>query len=132
MEPEMTSAPIDFEARFQRSQGWTPRNISQNTKVTREEHRRLEVAARLSGQSLGEWSREVLLREADGLNADPAFTELVAMRLLLNTILKRIACGELMTAEGFNNEIQRIRNDKQKVAKEVMQTYYDTENSNGK
>ena len=132
MDATTATGQIDFATQLRRSSGRQPRKVSATAKMTRAEHSELEVAARTDGKALGEWCRDVLLRKARKQDCDPGFTELVAMRLLLNTVLKRIACGELMTAESFNHEIQRIRNDKQKVAKEVMQTYHNTENSNGK
>ena len=132
MQQEVLTEPVNFDDHLHRSIGRKSRAFVASAKVTRAEQAELETAARMLGLSLSEWARAVLLRAARGASHDPAFTEIIAMRLLLNTILKRIACGELMTAESFNHEIQRIRNDKQKVAKEVMQTYHNTENSNGK
>lgn len=128
MDTEETGSIIDFQTSFRRSFGRNPRTISQTTKVTREEHSRLEAAARRHGLSLGEWSREVLLRAADGGEAvTPLFTEIIAIRQLLNSTLRSIACGDTMTPEAFQKELQTIRSSKHKAAAEVMQQYGDTE-----
>lgn len=132
MDATNATSQIDFATQLRRSSGRQPRKISATAKMTRAEHNELETAARTDGKALGEWCRDVLLRKARKEECDPSFTELVAMRLLLNTVLKRIACGEAMTAESFNHEIQRIRNDKQKVANEVLQTYREQEGVNDK
>ena len=123
METSSSIDPLDFAARFQRTQGRTPRTVSANTKVTRAEHRELEAAAGLEQKALGEWARDVLLTAARGQAVDPAFTEVVAMRMLLNSILRRLACGETMTPEAFNAEMQAIRAAKHKAAEDVMQQY---------
>ncbi len=95
--------------------------------MTRDEHNELETAARSDGKALGEWSREVLLRAARGSVADPAFTEIIAMRRLLNSVLRHVACGERMTPEAFNAEMQEIRTTKHKAANEIIQQYAITE-----
>lgn len=111
---------------FRRSQGRTGRTISATAKVTREEQNELEETARAQGKSFSEWSREVLLTSARNQVVDPAFTEVVAMRMLLNSVLRRLACGETMTADAFNTEMQSIRTAKHKAAEEVMQQYTTT------
>ena len=95
--------------------------------MTREEHDELEAAARSDGKALGEWSREVLLKAARASVADPVFTEIIAMRRLLNSVLRYVACGEMMTPSEFNAEMQEIRTTKHKAADEIIQQYAITE-----
>lgn len=114
---------IDFEKNLRRSLGRNPRIISQNTKVTREEHRRLEATARKQGLSLGEWSREVLLRAADGFEPDPTFTEIIAIRQLLNSTMRLLVTGKQLSNEEFSQELQNIRSKKHQAAIEMMQQY---------
>ena len=123
MEAELTGSPLDFASRFQRVQGRTPRKCSATAKMTRDEHNELEAAARADGKALGEWSREVLLNAARGFSVSPVFTEVIATRLLLNTVLQHVACGEQMTPDAFKAEMQEIRTTKHKAAQEVMQQY---------
>ena len=114
---------IDFATRFRRSRGRGGRTFSATAKVTREEHDELEAAAKAEGKALGEWSREALLASARGAVATPVFTEVIAMRRLLNSVLRYVACGEAMTPDAFNAEVQEIRTTKHTVAEEIMQQY---------
>ena len=127
MEAERNASPLDFSTRFRRAQGRMPRKCSATAKVTPDEHRELEAAANRNGKALGEWSREVLLTAARGSVADPSFTEIIAMRRLLNSVLRYVACGDKMTLSEFNAEMQEIRTTKHKAAEEIMQQYAITE-----
>ena len=67
------------------------RRKSIGTKVSEEEYARLEALA--GGRALGEWVREVLLRELDGRQARPADEILLAEVLALRTILLNAKSG---------------------------------------
>ena len=69
----------------------------------------------------------MLLTAARGSVADPSFTEIIAMRRLLNSVLRYVACGDKMTLSEFNAEMQEIRTTKHKAAEEIMQQYAITE-----
>jgi len=47
----------------------------------------------------------------------------VAIRQLLNSALRHVACGDVMTPAAFQDELQGIRTSKHKAAAEVMQQY---------
>jgi hypothetical protein len=70
-----------------------------------------------------EWAREVLLREARKQDREPVFTELIAVRMLLNLVLKHVACGERMTEASFSAALTKVRKEKHGNALEVMQQY---------
>ena len=80
-------------------------------------------------RALSEWCREALLAAARGEVVTPTFTEVVAIRQLLNSALESIACGEEVTREKFQTQLQAIRTTKHKAAAEVMQQYAVTENT---
>ena len=40
------------------------------------------------------------------------------MRILLNSILRHVACGEIMAPEAFNEQMQSVRTSKHKAAEE--------------
>jgi hypothetical protein len=61
-------------------------------KVSEEEYAQLETAAQTSGQTLGEWCREAVLRV--GVSHDPALAEIIGVRLLLVNVLGPVAAGE--------------------------------------
>ncbi|MGB6833105.1 MAG: hypothetical protein WA748_14315 [Candidatus Acidiferrum sp.] len=85
------------------------RRKSIGTKVSEEEYARLEALA--GGRALGEWVREVLLRELEGRQARPADETLLAEVLALRTILLNlhfaVAKGEAITAEAMQAIIDR-------------------------
>ncbi len=119
---------LDLETRIRRARkAAQARTISATARVTRDEHERDGTAAKLKGQSLSEWCRETLLAAARGEAITPTFTEIVAIRQLLNSTLRAVACGDVMTPEAFQNELQGIRTSKHKAAAEVMQQYAATE-----
>jgi hypothetical protein len=118
---------LDVETRIRRSKGRAGRTISATARVTRDEQNEMEAAAKQRGQSLSEWCREVLLTAARGEAVTPLFTEIVAIRQLLNSTLRSVACGAVMTPEAFQAELQGIRSSKHKAATEVMQQYAATE-----
>ena len=127
MEENTQPSFLDLETRIRRSKGRTGRTISATARVTRDEQNEMERAAKLKGQSLSEWCREVLLAAARGETITPTFTEIVAIRQLLNSTLRSIVCGDSMTPEAFQAELQGIRSSKHKAAAEVMQQYAATE-----
>ena len=114
---------LDLETRIRRSKGRTGRTMSATARVTRDEQNEMEKAAKRSGQSLSEWCRDVLLAAARGETVTPTFTEIVAIRQLLNSALRHVACGEVMTPAAFQDELQDVRTSKHKAAAEVMQQY---------
>ena len=69
----------------------------------------------------------MLLAAARGETVTPTFTEIVAIRQLLNSALRHVACGDVMTPAAFQDELQSIRTSKHKAAAEVMQQYTMTE-----
>jgi len=123
METQTQVSLLNLEARIRRSKGRTGRTISATAKVTRDEQNEMEAAAKQKGQSLSEWCRDVLLAAARGETVTPTFTEIVAIRQLLNSALRHVACGEVMTPTAFQDELQGIRTSKHKAAAEVMQQY---------
>ena len=94
-----------------------------NSRVTQDEQKELERAARAEGKALSEWAREVLLREARSTKHDAMFTELISMRMLLNNVLKVVATGQKITAENYQEIQAGVRAEKKRVALEIMQQY---------
>ncbi len=85
------------------------RRKSIGTKVSEEEYTRLEALA--GGRALGEWVREVLLRELKGRQARPAdeivLAEALALRTILLNAFYKLAQGEKLTEEGMQAIIER-------------------------
>lgn len=118
---------FNVENSLRRARGRSARNYIASARVTKAEQDELEAAARSEGKALSEWCREALLAAARGETVTPLFTEIVAIRQLLNSTLRNVACGAVMTPEAFQAELQVIRSSKHKAAVEVMQQYAATE-----
>ena len=120
---DTTGKVLNLDDRLRRSLGRTGRVIGVSVKVTRDERNELERVARQEGQALGEWAREVLLREARRSQDDPVFTEIIGTRILLNEVLRHLALASGMTLDKFVALLESIRNDKRMVAREVLSQY---------
>ena len=114
---------LSFAERTARSKGRLSRNCMANARVTQAEQDELAAVAKAEGKALSEWAREVLLREARSRRTDALFTEIVATRMLLNLVLKSVACGEVMTPETFSAVLTKVRTTKHKQALDMMDQY---------
>jgi hypothetical protein len=120
-----TTEIISFESRLQRSRGRTGRTHSANVKLTKDELAQLETIAQSEKKALGEWAREVLLREARRSDGDAVFTEIVATRMLLVNLIKPLILGKPVTSEWITEAMTAVRREKRRAAQEVMQQYTD-------
>jgi hypothetical protein len=97
--------------------GRESRNQSLNTKLTRTEFAAVEVAAAAHGCALGEWVRDVILRQLRGDSAnDPSLAEIVGVRLLLVNVLRPLAVGQRLTPEAFDKLLDEISEAKHALA----------------
>ena len=123
MQNETALESVPMADRLSRAQGRKARRHSATAKLTRDEHQQLERAAKADGKALSEWCRDALLATVRGDAVTPTFTEIVAIRQLLNATLRHVACGAVMTPEAFQTELHGIRSSKHRAAAEVMQQY---------
>jgi len=112
----------ELEIHTSRSQCRTSRVFVAQARITEDERNDLLKAARSEGKALGEWAREVLLREARR-SEDPLFIELIATRMVLVNLLKPLAMGKIVTPEDYTRISAAVRSDKRKVAHEIQQQY---------
>lgn len=127
MDGAIQGGMVSLAERLSRSEGRKSRSCMANARVTSSEREELAAVAKANGKALSEWSREVLLREARKPDSEPVFTELIALRMLLNLVLKHIACGERMTDASFSAALTKVRKEKHGNALEVMQQYTSTD-----
>ena len=119
----MAEETLNLDDRLRRKMGRASREYSLATRFTKDETDQLAKAAARQGKTVREWSREVLLREARFEQGDPLFTEMIATRVLLNIILRTLACGVAITAEEYANVLTDVRATKRQAAQEVMEQY---------
>ena len=127
MQHEVCQENMSIQDRLSRARGRKARRHSATAKLTRDEHDQIEKAAKSEGKALSEWCRDALLAAVRGDSVTPLFTEIVAIRQLLNSTLRSVACGDTMTPEAFQKELQTIRSSKHKAASELMQQYIEPE-----
>jgi hypothetical protein len=97
------------------------RRKSIGTKVSEEEYAQLEALA--GGRALGEWVREVLLREVDGRRAEEiVLAEVLGLRTILLNAFYKLAQGEKLTEEGMQAIIDRADASKLQKAAERLKT----------
>jgi urate oxidase len=119
----MAEEMLNFEDRLRQRIGRPSRVESVAIRFTKQELAALEKVAQAKKTTLREWARDALLREASDSRTGALFTEVVATRMLLNLVLKSIACGEVMTAEVFSNILTNVRTTKHQAATDVMEQY---------
>ena len=97
--------------------GRESRNQSLNTKLTPTEFAAVATAAAGHGCALGEWVRDVILREVRGGSAsDPSLAEILGVRLLLVNVLRPLAAGQRLTPEAFDKLLDEISEAKHQLA----------------
>ncbi len=97
--------------------GRESRNQSLNTKLTQTEFAAVQVAAAAHGCALGEWVRELILRELrGGLASDPSLAEILGVRLLLVNVLRPLAAGQTLAPEAFDKLLDEISEAKHQLA----------------
>ena len=109
--------------RIDGQQGRESRSETVAFRFTRQEQRRVEKAAQAQAMTVSEWARDVLLREARSGGTDALFSEVIALRMMLANLLKPVCCGQSITPEAFDAQLQYVRNTKQQMAREVRQQY---------
>jgi hypothetical protein len=101
--------------------GRESRNQSLNTKLTPTEFAAVEVAAATDGCALGEWVRDLILRELRGGSAsDPSLAEILGVRLLLVNVLRPLAAGQRLTPEAFDKLLDEISDAKHQLASKLV------------
>ncbi len=124
MDAHNQSHDLGIADRLSRSGSRGARNQNANARLTRAELESLRDAAKAEGKALGEWTREVLLREAGAPRMDRAlFTELTALRLLMTNVLRPLALGQTLMPDEFRAIQAGVRNDKHDAAQQLLAQY---------
>ena len=102
--------------------GRTRRAVTLSTKITQQELELISAASETAGRALGEWVREVVLKEADSssLGVDQLMTEIVGLQLFLTNVLSPIACGEQMSPDQYQELMRQVKSNKHQAAREVI------------
>jgi hypothetical protein len=94
------------------------------TRVCEEEYQALERLAAARGQTLSEWTRQIVLAQLNPTKAssteETVIAEVLALRTILLNALFRIAQGEKLTAEEMQKLIERADAGKTEKAREKL------------
>ena len=124
MADQTSTTNLGIASRIRRSHGRGGRVHPVTSKLTREERDELAKIAARDGKALGEWARETLLHYARQARAESAaFTELIALRMLLNAVLRSIVVGKKMTEAEYNTLLTELRRAKHATAQDVLAQY---------
>jgi hypothetical protein len=114
----LTQATVASPARRSRS---IVRTVTVGGKFTVSEYEEFSKVAAKKGQLLGEWAREVLLREIEENNRDfDLVCEVVGLQLLVMNVLAPLARGEKISAEQFQGIVKSVQSAKIKAAEEML------------
>ena len=102
--------------------GRTRRAVTLSTKITQQELELISVASESAGRALGEWVREVVLKEAHcaSVGADHLMTEIIGLQLFLTDVLQPVACGEQMSPDQYQELMRQVKANKRQAAREVI------------
>ena len=107
--------------------GRESRNRTLTTKLTPTEVAAVEAASEANGKAVGEWLRDLALRELGRDNRQlpsvPLMGEITAMRLLLINTLEPLLRGEKMTPEQFKEMLRYVKTNKRKAASDMLASY---------
>jgi predicted negative regulator of RcsB-dependent stress response len=123
MEVSMTSV----NAEVSQSQARDFRTFTASTKVTEAELASLEKAAAECDMRLGEWIRDLLLREArlssSRMATEQIMTEIVGLQLFLTNVLSSVVRGQQMSAEQYQELMRNVKANKRRTAREAIAQY---------
>lgn len=117
----MTLFASPEEITTRKLRGRLRRAMTLSTKLTAQEMAMVETASESDGRALGEWVREVLLREIAREQRDfDLICEVVGLQLLLMNVLAPLARGERITGDQFQSIVKSIQTTKVKAAEEML------------
>ena len=107
--------------------GRESRNQTLTTKLTATEAAAVENASRAEGKAVGEWLRDLALRELPSASRQlPSLAlmgELTGIRLLLINTLEPLLRGDKMTPEQFKEMLRYVKTNKRKAAADMLASY---------
>lgn len=123
----MTSLLGEKAISARRLRGRSRRDVTVSTKITAEEFALISATSETAGRAIGEWMREVLLKEArsgsDSLSSEQLMTEIIGLQMFLTRVLSALACGERMTREQCQELMRNVRANKRRAARDALAQY---------
>ena len=107
--------------------GRESRNQTLTTKLTPTEAAAVENTSRAEGKTVGEWLRDLALRELPSASRQlPSLAlmgEIAGIRLLLINTLEPLLRGDKMTPDQFREMLRYVKTNKRKAATDMLASY---------
>ena len=122
-------AVLEMEAARRKGmvRGRESRNQTLTTKLTPTEAAAVENTSRAEGKTVGEWLRDLALRELPSASRQlPSLAllgELAGIRLLLINTLEPLLRGDKMSPEQFREMLRYVKTNKRKAAADMLASY---------
>ena len=122
-------AVLDMEAARRKGmvRGRESRNQTLTTKLTPTEAAAVENTSRAEGKTVGEWLRDLALRELPSASRQlPSLAlmgEIAGIRLLLINTLEPLLRGDKMTPDQFREMLRYVKTNKRKAAADMLASY---------
>lgn len=119
--------PVEPDRKKGAVRGRESRDQSLNTKLTLTEIAAVKAASEADGRAIGEWAREVLLKEvhspSTSIGAEQLMTEIIGLQLFLTNALTPVVSGERISAEQYEELMRNVKTTKRRAAREVIAQY---------
>jgi len=123
----MTSLLGEKAISTRRLRGRSRRDVTVSTKITAEEFALISATSGTAGRAIGEWMREVLLKEArsgsDSLGSEQLMTEIIGLQMFLTRVLSAVASGERMSREQCQDLMRNVKANKRRAALDALTQY---------
>ena len=122
-------AVLEMEAARRKGmvRGRESRNQTLTTKLTPTEAAAVENTSRAEGKTVGEWLRDLALRELPSASRQlPSLAlmgEIAGIRLLLINTLEPLLRGDKMTPDQFREMLRYVKTNKRKAAADMLASY---------
>ena len=120
----MTSLLGEKAISTRRLRGRSRRDVTVSTKITAEEFALISATSGTAGRAIGEWMREVLLKEArsgsDSLTSEQLMTEIIGLQMFLTNALAPLLQGARMSAEQYQDLMRHVKTNKHQAAQQVI------------
>jgi hypothetical protein len=94
-------------------------------RLTETEYAALEKVAWKSGRTIGDWSREQLLRAIEmtknGACSPLLLTEIIGLQMFLTNVLAPLVQGDRLTTEQYQDLMRHVKANKHKAAQQVLE-----------
>lgn len=94
-------------------------------RLTEAEYAALEKMAWKSGRTIGDWSREQLLRAIEMAEGQASsallLTEIIGLQMFLTNVLAPLVQGDRLSSQQYQDLMRHVKTNKHKAAQQVLE-----------